>query len=365
MTDLSRLSINQETIKQWSLPELAEGCVKAGIDKVGLWRAPVQEYGVERTAQLLTDAGIFVTSLCRGGFFTALDPAERARALDDNRAAIDEAAALSTDTLVLVSGGLPAGSRDLPGARERIAEALAELGPYAQEQGVRLAIEPLHPMFASDRCVVSTLSQALDIAERFPAEQVGVVVDTYHIWWDDQAAAQIARAGAGGRIHSFQLADWITRSRRAYWSDGANSATEASTSAHSARWSRPPASPGRSRWRSSTRACGRGTAPKFWRRSRPGTSSTPAESGCEAAGQRDRKGVQPFGGLPGRILRRALPGRDPGGSGSPDEGGESERGPVLDRAPFRLTGPDSLASRNRPAWTEPVRQPSWIGFGAG
>ncbi|WP_030970805.1 sugar phosphate isomerase/epimerase family protein [Streptomyces sp. NRRL S-1824] len=210
MTDLSRLSINQETIKQWSLPELAEGCVKAGIDKVGLWRAPVQEYGVERTAQLLTDAGISVTSLCRGGFFTALDPAERARALDDNRAAIDEAAALSTDTLVLVSGGLPAGSRDLPGARERIAEALAELGPHAQEQGVRLAIEPLHPMFASDRCVVSTLSQALDIAERFPAEQVGVVVDTYHIWWDDQAAAQIARAGAGGRIHSFQLADWIT-----------------------------------------------------------------------------------------------------------------------------------------------------------
>ncbi|WSA76898.1 sugar phosphate isomerase/epimerase [Streptomyces sp. NBC_01799] len=210
MTDLSRLSINQETVKQWSLPELTEGCVKAGIDKVGLWRAPVQEYGVERTAQLLTDAGISVTSLCRGGFFTALDPAERARALDDNRAAIDEAAALSTDTLVLVSGGLPAGSRDLHGARERIAEALAELGPYAQEQGVRLAIEPLHPMFASDRCVVSTLSQALDIAERFPAEQVGVVVDTYHIWWDDQAAAQIARAGAGGRIHSFQLADWIT-----------------------------------------------------------------------------------------------------------------------------------------------------------
>ncbi|WP_326630191.1 MULTISPECIES: sugar phosphate isomerase/epimerase family protein [unclassified Streptomyces] len=210
MTDLSRLSINQETVKQWSLPELTEGCVKAGIDKVGLWRAPVQEYGVEHTAQLLADAGISVTSLCRGGFFTALDPAERARALDDNRAAIDEAAALSTDTLVLVSGGLPAGSRDLHGARERIAEALAELGPHAQEQGVRLAIEPLHPMFASDRCVVSTLSQALDIAERFPAEQVGVVVDTYHIWWDDQAAAQIARAGAGGRIHSFQLADWIT-----------------------------------------------------------------------------------------------------------------------------------------------------------
>ncbi|MFF9507449.1 sugar phosphate isomerase/epimerase family protein [Streptomyces sp. NPDC014724] len=205
-----RLSINQETIKQWSLPELAEGCAKAGIDKVGLWRAPVQEYGVERTAALLADNGLTVTSLCRGGFFTALDPAERARALDDNRAAIDEAAALSTDTLVLVSGGLPAGSKDLHGARERIADALGQLTPYAAERGVRLAIEPLHPMFASDRCVVSTLSQALDIAERFPADQVGVVVDTYHVWWDDQAPAQIARAGAAGRIHSFQLADWIT-----------------------------------------------------------------------------------------------------------------------------------------------------------
>ncbi|MFI1187514.1 sugar phosphate isomerase/epimerase family protein [Streptomyces californicus] len=208
--DLSRLSINQETIKQWSLEELAEGCAKAGIGRVGLWRAPVQAYGVERTTRLLSDAGIGVTSLCRGGFFTALDPAERARALDDNRAAIDEAAALSTDTLVLVSGGLPSGSRDLHGARERVADALAELAPYAAERGVRLAIEPLHPMFASDRCVVSTLGQALDIAERFPAEQVGVVVDTYHLWWDDRAPADIARAGAGGRIHAFQLADWIT-----------------------------------------------------------------------------------------------------------------------------------------------------------
>ncbi len=205
-----RLSINQETIKQWSLPELTEGCVKAGIDKVGLWRAPVQKYGVEATARLLSDAGLSVTSLCRGGFLTALDPAERTRALDDNRAAVDEAAGLATDTLVLVSGGLPAGSKDLYGARERIADALGELAPYAAERGVRLAIEPLHPMFASDRCVVSTLSQALDLAERFPADQVGVVVDTYHLWWDDQAPAQIARAGAGGRIHSFQLADWIT-----------------------------------------------------------------------------------------------------------------------------------------------------------
>lgn len=209
-TGLERFSINQMTVKQLSMPELVSGCVELGIPGVGLWREPVAEFGLEATAKLVRDAGLAVTTLCRGGFFTAIDPAERAAALADNRKAIDEAATLGTDTLVLVSGGLPQGSKDLHGARERIADALSELGPYAASNGVRLAIEPLHPMFASDRCVVSTLSQALDIAERFPADQVGVTVDTYHIWWDDTAPAAIARAGAGGRIHTFQLADWIT-----------------------------------------------------------------------------------------------------------------------------------------------------------
>ncbi|MFF7646744.1 TIM barrel protein [Streptomyces canus] len=210
MTDLSRFSINQMTVKQLSLPELVSACGELGISNLGLWREPVQSYGVEETAKLVRDAGLTVTTLCRGGFFTAIDPDERAAALDDNRRAVDEAATLGTDTLVLVSGGLPAGSKDLHGARERIADALAVLGPYAEEHGVKLAIEPLHPMYAADRCVVSTLTQALDLAERFPARQVGVTVDTYHIWWDDNAPAQIARAGAGGRIHTFQLADWTT-----------------------------------------------------------------------------------------------------------------------------------------------------------
>ncbi|MEU9066500.1 sugar phosphate isomerase/epimerase family protein [Streptomyces sp. NPDC048109] len=207
---LTRFSINQMTVKQLSLPELTTACGDLGIGNVGLWREPVQAYGVEAAAKLVRDAGLTVTTLCRGGFLTATDPAERARALADNRRAVDEAATLGTDTLVLVSGGLPAGDKDLNAARERIAEALSELAPYAEQHGVRLAIEPLHPMYAADRCVVSTLTQALDLAERFPAHQVGVTVDTYHIWWDDRAPAQIARAGAGGRIHTFQLADWTT-----------------------------------------------------------------------------------------------------------------------------------------------------------
>ena len=210
MSGLTRFSINQMTVKQLTLPDLVTACRDLGVPAVGLWREPVQEYGVEAAAGLVRDAGLAVTTLCRGGFLTAVDADERAAALADNRRAVDEAATLGTDTLVLVSGGLPPGTKDLRAARERIADALTELAPYAEDHGVKLAIEPLHPMFASDRCVVSTLTQALDLAERFPAHQVGVTVDTYHIWWDDTAPEAIARAGAQQRIHTFQLADWIT-----------------------------------------------------------------------------------------------------------------------------------------------------------
>lgn len=202
--NLDRLGINQMTVKQLSLPDLVRECVRLGVPGVGLWREPVQEYGVRAAAELVRDAGLAVTTLCRGGFFTG-DGWEA-----ENRAAIDEAVVLGTDTLVLVSGGLTPACPDLPAARARIAEAIGALAPYAGERGVRLAIEPLHPMYASDRCAVSTLDQALEIAERFPAEQVGVTVDTYHLWWDDRAPAAVARAGAAGRIHSFQLADWTT-----------------------------------------------------------------------------------------------------------------------------------------------------------
>nr|WP_265862608.1 sugar phosphate isomerase/epimerase family protein [Streptomyces sp. SKN60] len=202
--NLERFGINQMTVKQLALPDLVRECVRLGIPGVGLWREPVQEYGIEAAAALVRDAGLAVTTLCRGGFFTG----EGWEA--ENRAAIDEAAVLGTDTLVLVSGGLTPACPDLPAARARITEAIGALAPYAGERGVRLAIEPLHPMYASDRCAVSTLDQALEIAEHFPADQVGVTVDTYHLWWDDRAPAAVARAGAAGRIHSFQLADWTT-----------------------------------------------------------------------------------------------------------------------------------------------------------
>jgi sugar phosphate isomerase/epimerase len=202
---IARLSLNQWTVRRWDLREAVEGCVRAGLGAIGLWRESVADAGLAEAVRLVADAGLRVSSLCRGGFLTAAD---RRSALDDNRRAVDEAAALGTDTLVMVVGGLPSGSRDLPAARAAVADALDVLAPYAGEAGVRLALEPLHPMYCADRAVLSTLAQALDLAERHPIDEVGVVVDTFHVWWDPDVLAQIARAG--DRIASFQLADFLT-----------------------------------------------------------------------------------------------------------------------------------------------------------
>ena len=204
-----KLSLNQATVKRLTLAEAVDGCVRAGVPAIGLWRDRVQEIGIEAAAKIVRASGLEVTSLCRGGFMTAASAEERAAALADNKQAVLEAAGVGTDVLVLVVGGLPAGSKDLPAARTTVAESIADLAPFAAEHGVKLAIEPLHPMFCADRAVVSTLGQALDIAEAFPAEQVGVVVDTYHVWWDPQLEASIARAGAGNRILSYQECDWV------------------------------------------------------------------------------------------------------------------------------------------------------------
>lgn len=206
--DLSRLSLNQKTTNRWTLPEAIDGCVRAGLGSLGVWREPLAEIGLDRARRLLDDAGLRVSSLCRGGFLTALDDLSFEASLQENRRAIEEAAAISADCLVMVVGGLPPGSRDLPAARARVAEGIHRLVPVAADHGVRLALEPMHPIFTADRGVLATLGEALDLAELYPADQVGVVVDSFHVWWDPQLEAQITRAA--GRIASFQVCDWIT-----------------------------------------------------------------------------------------------------------------------------------------------------------
>lgn len=212
-----RLSLNQATIKHADLPTALHVTVEAGVEAIGLWREPVREVGLAAAATLLSDSGLRLTTHCRGGFFTLPEGPARRAAIDDNRLAIVEAATLaaaaaegSTAVLVLVAGGIPQGSRDLIGARERVRDAIGELVPDAAAAGVTLAVEPLHPVYASDRAVVSTLGQALDIAAEFDPAAVGVAVDTFHVWWDPDVLNQIARAGREGRIATYQVCDWRT-----------------------------------------------------------------------------------------------------------------------------------------------------------
>lgn len=205
------LSINLATIRQQcTLPQAVELCLRAGVGGIAPWRDQVHAVGLAEAARVVRASGLAVTGLCRGGMFPAATAHDRRAKIDDNRRAIAEAAALGADCLVLVVGGLPEGSRDIAGARDMVAEGIAAILPEARAAGVPLAIEPLHPMYAADRACVNTLRHALDLCDTL-GEGVGVAVDVYHVWWDPELPAQIARAGA--RILAHHICDWLVPTR--------------------------------------------------------------------------------------------------------------------------------------------------------
>jgi sugar phosphate isomerase/epimerase len=203
------LSINTATVKeQFDLKGVAEACASLGIPGLAPWRDQIASVGLAEAARIVKGCGLRVSGVIRGGLFTAPDQAGRQAAIDDNRRAIDEAAALDADCLVLIAGGLPKGSKDMAAARRMVAEGLAAVLPHARACNVPLAIEPLHPMYAADRACVTTLKEALDLCDQL-GEGTGVAIDTYHVWWDPELAAQIARAGQGKRILAHHICDWL------------------------------------------------------------------------------------------------------------------------------------------------------------
>lgn len=212
LPDLSRCALHTITTKPWSLEQCIDGCQRIGINAVTVWRSALEPYGARRAGELLRAAGMRVPALCRGGFFPALDPARREAALDDNRRAIDEAATIGAEMVVLVCGAVP--GMPLPEARRQIAEGIAAVAPHACASGVRLAIEPLHPVYAGDRSAVSTMRQARAICEQMPWRGrdgypvVGIAADVYHVWWDDALEDEIAIAGAKGYLQGFHVCDW-------------------------------------------------------------------------------------------------------------------------------------------------------------
>jgi sugar phosphate isomerase/epimerase len=207
------LSINLATVRQqWNLREAVEACARHGIKAVDPWRDQVAALGLEESVRVIKSNGMRVTGYCRGGMFPAADEAGRRAAINDNKRALDEAAALGAECLVLVAGGLPKGSRDIGSARQMIQEGLAAILPHARACNVPLAIEPLHPMYAGDRSCVNTLAQALDLCDILGAG-TGVAIDAYHVWWDPDLGAQIARAGANNRILAYHICDWLVPTR--------------------------------------------------------------------------------------------------------------------------------------------------------
>ncbi|RVG71271.1 sugar phosphate isomerase/epimerase family protein [Sinorhizobium meliloti] len=203
------LSINLATIReQCGFAEAVDICLKHGITAIAPWRDQVAAIGLGEAGRIVRANGLKLTGLCRGGFFPGPDASGREKAIDDNRRAVDEAAELGADCLVLVAGGLPGGSKNIDAARRMVVEGIAAVLPHARAAGVPLAIEPLHPMYAADRACVNTLGQALDICETL-GPGVGVAIDVYHVWWDPDLANQIARAGKMKAILAHHICDWL------------------------------------------------------------------------------------------------------------------------------------------------------------
>ena len=207
------LSINTATLGYRLPPQaLVDALAGAGIRNVTFWRNDVAAAGgAASLAAMAHKAGLVVNSLCRGGMFPAATAEERRLRIEDNLRAIDDAAVLGARCLVLVCGGLPEGSKDLSAARTMVRDGIAAVKEHARLQGMKLAIEPLHPMTTADRSCINTLRLALDLCDELDPDMsgdIGVAVDAYHVWWDPEVKQQIARAGAK-RLLDYHLCDWL------------------------------------------------------------------------------------------------------------------------------------------------------------
>jgi len=206
LNDLSRLCIHTITTKPWSIEEAANNYSAGGVRGITVWRDALSGRDIRKAGDLLRQNGLSVVSLCRGGFFPSKEPSKREAAIDDNRRAIEEALKLGTNLIVLVCGADP--SQPPEDSRTQIYEGISEILSDAESAGVKLAIEPLHPMYADTRSAINTIAQANDLAEKINSPFVGVAVDVYHLWWDPQLESEIKRCGEHQHLMSFHICDW-------------------------------------------------------------------------------------------------------------------------------------------------------------
>lgn len=204
--DLDRLCIHTITTRPWSLETAVEKYSRAGVKGITLWREAVDGRKPARVKRLVADAGLSAVSLCRGGFFPHPDPDGRRKAVEENLRIADEAAELGTPLVVLVCGAHP--GQKVEENIAQIEDGISAVLPHAAERKVRLAVEPLHPMYADTRSAICKLSTANELCERIDSPWLGIAVDVYHLWWDPDLSLEIARAARGGRLFAFHICDW-------------------------------------------------------------------------------------------------------------------------------------------------------------
>lgn len=206
--DLSKLCIHTMTNKPWSLDECLKNYSAKGIGGISVWRNVIENQNLNDVNRRILDSGITPVSLVRGGFFTGKSEADRQKAIDENKQCIDEAAAIGTDLVVLVCGSTPGFTID--DNIKMIEDGIQSVTEHAQKNNVRLGIEPLHPMYADIRSSVSSLRAANNMAERINSDYVGVTLDVFHIWWEEQLQQEIQRCADLGKLFSFHICDWKT-----------------------------------------------------------------------------------------------------------------------------------------------------------
>jgi sugar phosphate isomerase/epimerase len=206
LIDFSKLCVHTMTTKPWSLQECVENYHTAGIQGITIWRNVLEAQNLKDCKKILDDNKMNVAGVARGGFFPSVEAEKRQAAIDDNLLAIEQSAAVGAPALVLVCGA--DGRQPLEKSREQIKEGILKILPEAKAAGVKLAIEPLHPMYAGDRSAINTLAQANEMAEEINTEFVGVAVDVYHLWWDNNLEREIKRCGKNGNLLAFHVCDW-------------------------------------------------------------------------------------------------------------------------------------------------------------
>lgn len=208
LKDFSRLCVHTITTKGWELEEAIDRYAEADVSGITVWRQWLDGRDPAISGERIRAAGLEIVSLCRGGFYPALEEKSREEAIKDNKQAIENAAAMGAPLVVLVCGAIP--GQSLVESRKQITDGIAATLPLAESLGVKLAIEPLHPMYADDRSAINTLASANDVCDELNHPLVGIAFDVYHLWWDPDLAAQTKRTAVAKRLFAYHACDWMT-----------------------------------------------------------------------------------------------------------------------------------------------------------